>query len=328
MDGPSVEEDTKHFDSVQGAHDGDSQPDPNEPLMLDAGNGRVWLVKIPKTLMEKWSKIDAEGVHLANIRVYHNAKAPSGKKPRIVLILPSDPETPDVLGERYEMEMVNESVENQVVIAEREKEPGTGSRARTTILTGRVKHECHLKQASLTAQYRQRVKQRTIAANTPKRKTKPIEEAMLGRGNVKMLTSGAAPNAPMSLYKPKPKLQKGQYERMARMPRDQLLDELFRAFQEHEFWAIKALRERTQQPEAYLKEVLSEIAINRRSGEHAQSWELLPNFKGEGMKAENVPGPSLSQGMSASQSSADVKMEEAEEDEDEDEDEDDMEEVS
>ena len=75
---------------------------------------------------------------------------------------------------------------------------------------------------------------------------------------------------------------------MARMPRDQLLDELFRAFQERERWPIKLLRERTQQPEAYLKEVLSEIASLHRSGEHNGTWELLPNFKGDGVRPARI----------------------------------------
>ena len=69
------------------------------------------------------------------------------------------------------------------------------------------------------------------------------------------------------------------------MPRDQLLDELFKAFQERERWSIKALRERTQQPEAYLKEVLSEIAFLHRSGEFNGSWELMANYKGEGVRS-------------------------------------------
>lgn len=71
---------------------------------------------------------------------------------------------------------------------------------------------------------------------------------------------------------------------MARMPRNQLLDELFRHFQERERWSIKVLRDRTQQPEAYLKEVLSEIADLNRSGEFNGTWELKPNFKGEGVR--------------------------------------------
>ena len=81
------------------------------------------------------------------------------------------------------------------------------------------------------------------------------------------------------------KQAKGQpFERMARMPRNQLLDELFRHFQERERWSIKVLRDRTQQPEAYLKEVLSEIADLNRSGEFNGTWELKPNFKGEGVR--------------------------------------------
>ena len=47
---------------------------------------------------------------------------------------------------------------------------------------------------------------------------------------------------------------------------------------------IKALRERTQQPEAYLKEVLGEIAFLHRSGEFNGNWELMANYKGEGVR--------------------------------------------
>lgn len=67
------------------------------------------------------------------------------------------------------------------------------------------------------------------------------------------------------------------------MPRNQLLDMLFSLFREREHWSVKLLRERTQQPEAYLKEVLSEIAFMHRSGEHNGTWELMSNFKGDGV---------------------------------------------
>lgn len=86
------------------------------------------------------------------------------------------------------------------------------------------------------------------------------------------------------MQKPKQKPPKGQFERMARMPRNQLLDLLFSLFREREHWSIKPMRERTQQPEAYLKEVLGEIAFMHRSGEHNGTWELMPNFKGDGVR--------------------------------------------
>jgi hypothetical protein len=41
----AVEDEKKPFDAEVGAED-DSQPDPDEQLMLDQGNGRVWLVKV------------------------------------------------------------------------------------------------------------------------------------------------------------------------------------------------------------------------------------------------------------------------------------------
>ena len=75
------------------------------------------------------------------------------------------------------------------------------------------------------------------------------------------------------------------------MPRNQLLDELFRHFQERERWSIKVLRDRTQQPEAYLKEVLSEIADLNRSGEFNGTCELKPNFRGEGVRRTAVFTP-------------------------------------
>lgn len=139
--------------------------------------------------MEKWSAIDAEGIELATIRVYHKAiSSITGKTPRIILTLP--PETEGEPGDEFEMDMVNDTVENQYVIAEREKEPGKNSRARTTILTGRVKHECNLR-PRMTDKYRQRVKQRSLAANQPRRTIKRIEDELSGdQGSINRLTSG------------------------------------------------------------------------------------------------------------------------------------------
>jgi transcription initiation factor TFIIF subunit beta len=71
---------------------------------------------------------------------------------------------------------------------------------------------------------------------------------------------------------------------MARMPRNQLLDLLFSLFRETPRWGVKVLRERTQQPEAYLKEVLGEIAWLHRSGEYNGLWELKDIFKGDGVR--------------------------------------------
>ena len=180
--------------------------------------------------MQRWAAIHAEDVHLATLRVY-SSPAP-GQKSRIVLFLPPnrDPENPHeplppqkanrpvfqtatnyaATGPEpdcYELDMVNDNVENQLVVAERPKDlslsvsqsaaaatPNT--RARTTILTGRIKHECNLKPA-FTASYRKQMKERHIRYNTPKRTTQMIKEDDIpgGKGGVNRMSSGVGVGA-------------------------------------------------------------------------------------------------------------------------------------
>ena len=136
--------------------------------------------------MEKWSAIDEEGKHLATIRVY-NSDPQTGRQRIMLLIPPSDDPEGLKHPDEYELDMVNEAVENQVVIAEREKAPK--SRARTTILTGLVKHECNLRPL-FNERYRKRMKERHLLANTPKRQIRMVDEVEPGRGKLNQLTSG------------------------------------------------------------------------------------------------------------------------------------------
>ena len=181
--------------------------------------------QVPKFLLARWAAIDAEGVHLASIRIY-NATPSSGVKPRIVLFLPPSPTAdPSELVDRpvfstpaapvsdepepdcYELEMVHDNVENQLVVAERPKDPSLSastsaaaatpnSRARTTILTGRVKHECNLR-PRFTERYRQQMRARHLQSNTRVRQIRMIDDAGVagGRGGINRLSSGVGVGA-------------------------------------------------------------------------------------------------------------------------------------
>ncbi|KAJ3997056.1 transcription initiation factor IIF, beta subunit [Lentinula boryana] len=343
-----VEDEKKPFSVI--AQEDDLLPDPDETLMLNQGHGKVWMVKIPKFLLERWAAVNAEDVHLASLRIYTDPGP--GQKTRIILFLPqqNDPTTPpnsswpifgpnalqslsDAEPDCYELDMVNDNVENHIVVAERPKDASFGlssnpsappnPRARTTILTGRIKHDCSLRPA-FSARYRKQMRERHKKYNTPQRQIQMIENAGVagGRGGINRLSSGVgmgAGGAFRDLVATNKKPAKGTFERMARMPRNQLFDALFALFRDTPRWSIKILREKTQQPEAYLKEVLSEIASLHRSGEHNGLWEVNDTFKPDGIKGENIAGPSML--------GDDVKMEDTNSFEDEDEDED-MEEVS
>lgn len=180
--------------------------------------------------MERWSAINAEDHHLATIRVYSNAVNPATNKPRIVLFLPPnrDPldttpleqqpnrptfavptfyKTTGAEPDAYELDMVNDAVDNQIVVAERPKDPSlsvstsaaaatVNTRARTTILTGRIKHECNLRPA-FSASYRKQMKERHRKYNTPVRQIRMIDDAGVpgGRGGVNRLSSGVGVGA-------------------------------------------------------------------------------------------------------------------------------------
>lgn len=193
------ESENKPFDAELAQDGEETQPEPDEHMITDSATGRVWIVKvcgnahpfdsrllmstpqIPRFLMERWANVNREDVHLATIRVF---KASS----RIKLYLPENPANPEEPRE-YELDMVQESVDNQLVVAEKEKEPG--SRARTTILAGKVKHECNLRPV-FTEKYRKRIRERHREVNTRSRQIKMIEEVTSGRGSVNMLSSGVA----------------------------------------------------------------------------------------------------------------------------------------
>ncbi|KAF2442030.1 hypothetical protein P171DRAFT_433614 [Karstenula rhodostoma CBS 690.94] len=75
------------------------------------------------------------------------------------------------------------------------------------------------------------------------------------------------------------KKPKSQQNKFARLPRNELIDILHRAFDEHRYWPMKQLKQHTKQPEAYLKEVLPEIAHLIKSGNFASLWTRLNMFQ-------------------------------------------------
>ena len=136
--------------------------------------------------MERWSKFDTEGVRLAKIRIYK----PQSATPRIVVFVPpEDGSGSDGDEDIYELDMVNQNVENQIVVAERAKAPSGTGRARTTIMTGQIKHECNLR-PRMTGRYERRLMERGAAANERSMRVGLMDGARAGRGGGKMLSSG------------------------------------------------------------------------------------------------------------------------------------------
>ena len=81
-----------------------------------------------------------------------------------------------------------------------------------------------------------------------------------------------------SAAKPVPKAKK-QEAKATRVSQGELRDMLHASFKKYNYWSMKALRQETQQPEAYLRENLELIADLHKSGSFANHWSLKDEYR-------------------------------------------------
>jgi transcription initiation factor TFIIF subunit beta len=109
-------------------------------------------------------------------------------------------------------------------------------------------------------------------------------------------------------------------EKFARLERNELVDRLFAMFRDKPYWGMGAMRAQLQQPDAWLREVLADVAVMIREGPYKNYWELKESWK-------NADAPGQRQEQEAA-SGEEVKVAKDEEDEDmDDDDEEDFEEI-
>jgi len=135
--------------------------------------------------------------------------------------------------------------------------------------------------SGITPEYREVLRKRRLEAAKPKHAVKVLDETDISRRN--MLTSGVGAGftktTRASLIPSKANVKKNQTEKFARMPRNELLDMLFELFEEYPYWSIKGLRNKVQQPEVYLREVLMSVADYHRVGPYASLWSLKSEYQ-------------------------------------------------
>ncbi|MCJ1312866.1 hypothetical protein MMC25_006542 [Agyrium rufum] len=83
-----------------------------------------------------------------------------------------------------------------------------------------------------------------------------------------------------------PSKSKQQEQKALRMPRNELMDLLLKCFNDYAYWGFKELKQRVNQPEAYLKETLEPIAQIVRQGTFTNKWMLKQEIR----QANNLDG--------------------------------------
>jgi transcription initiation factor TFIIF subunit beta len=155
---------------------------------------------------------------------------------------------------------------------------------------GTVAHECTVTPV-MNATYSKTVKSRVQEANQPKRQVQMLaDQAGIPDGSY---LYNPKSNQPFGKFTGGTARTKGdaQNNKATRIPKNELLDLLFKCFQEYSYWSLKGLREYVKQPEvnpssrsllirtqSYLREALEEIAFLNKRGPYALKWSLKPHY--------------------------------------------------
>lgn len=349
---PSVEPSTSQL-RYENQHR-DLSPEPDQDLNTTRGRHQVWLVKVPKFLIDGWSQVQQEDARLGTVRVYdpdeHGQQKmelllPEGPSPAIPIEDPAQCAKYANIPRRFDMRLTSTTqetfaknlyafqeevlddedvasdlgVDEDVVLAGAPKPPHShtsgparlsNKKRRLTALTGTVTNETALQpqktppshlpdskapiragtsRSLLTPEYREILRKRRLETSKPKRSVMMMDEtdagsnnmlaAGVGKGHVKTRSANIVLAASQARSKEAP-------EKFARMPRNELLDSLFSLFDRYTHWSLKRLREETQQPYVYLREVLSSIADQHQNGPYAGSWSLKREFAEHRQKAD------------------------------------------
>ncbi len=232
------------------------------PGIVDITNAdrRVWLVKVPDYLSERLADLEEDGLDIGSVRIY---KATSDSPAKVMVRLCDDGPCSD-MPKDYSLNF-SKCTQKMHLFCE-------DIAGRAMMIEGRVDKEFYMKPV-LNDEYRQVMQKRNVEASKPKRSIQVVGSVEGGRrlgiiGHVreqKLLQAQKARTLPE--------------ERRERLPKGEVTDMLFGAFERMPHWNFQGLVEYTKQPTVYLKEILNEIAVYNKRGPFKNLYELKPEYK-------------------------------------------------
>ncbi|KAJ2541902.1 hypothetical protein EV175_006104, partial [Coemansia sp. RSA 1933] len=112
-----LEEDDNNANSSKTANRAEAvelEDDEIGEVNMDKLDSKVWLVKVPQFLADKWKQQDSDGVQIGKIRIYDE---PDKSGSRIAIMLQDSPEYSDI-PKTYRMQVTNEKVRNMFIFSE------------------------------------------------------------------------------------------------------------------------------------------------------------------------------------------------------------------
>jgi transcription initiation factor TFIIF subunit beta len=141
---------------------------------------------------------------------------------------------------------------------------------RGILLEGTVAKEAQMRPV-ISAGYLRFKRERESSLRAP-RMVKAIDSQSEGR---RIERQGGATEYDLLARKRKKILMERKRERLAKT---EVMEILFKAFDEQSNWALKDLADRSGQPQAYIQEILPEIAVMNKKT-HRNTYELKPEYR-------------------------------------------------
>ncbi|KAJ3211912.1 hypothetical protein HDU67_004184 [Dinochytrium kinnereticum] len=234
----------------------------------------IWLVKVPEFVMKEWGKVEKEGAELGRLRVYSQGTNPPSKKQKVTLHLPNEAKWASNLPKDYVLDLLPSGPSQQNTFVFGEDDEG---RARE--ISGKVVHEATMRPLTDNS-YREIMKRRREEANSKRKNIAIIHhkdgKKVMAVGSANVATQGNA-QGEFNLSQKRTTLDKRE-----RIPKEELINQIFEAFKESSYYSFKELLERLKQPQTYLKEVINEVCVLMKKGEEHGKYALKPEFQSAG----------------------------------------------
>lgn len=259
-----------------------------DSLDLDTKNQgqRVMLVRLPEYLIAKLQENRGElsGADLGKVLIPQGAGTDARK---MRLLLNTGISALNPLPHQYDLNITNQNVRNEYIMKEQDFRVSKGAdagsgvrRLKKTALVGHAVNECTLVADVADSNYKYVLEQRKLMELPNAERQTTMLDSLAGVGGAKYGATLRQQKASWRRQVLKKQIAKNSTDGKAiRIPRNELLDMLFRAFEETPYWTVKGLRERTRQPEVYLRSVLESIAILNKRGPYAMKYGLKEEYK-------------------------------------------------
>ncbi|CAG0898093.1 unnamed protein product [Darwinula stevensoni] len=228
----------------------------------------VWLVKVPKYLSNIWDKSPSD-MQVGKMQI---TKTP-GTKPNVTFSL--NPEAAKFAKNEktvtdYKLAISSVSAQSLVVFSQTVPNQSSDSVIPETSklsLEGRVVQRTEFRPVG-DVTYMNLKKEQILKAAQPTRMVQQLDK----------IVNNYKPVADHKHNVDYQKQKKAEGKKM-REGKEKVMDMLFQAFEKHQYYNIKDLVGITQQPVAYLKEILKDVCNYSHKNPHKNMWELKPEYR-------------------------------------------------